>query len=122
MQHINKIPNVTNVGYIDSLVRLVIGIGALTPALLQLSSVGEFSSVLALVSIYPLLTAGLRWDPFYEIVNVRSTHETLISEQVIEDFLERSRLYLMSFTGTAVTRVNNDSVATNDLPSRRKSA
>lgn len=120
MQHINKIPNVTNVGYIDSLVRLAIGIGALTPALLQISSVGEFSSVLALVSIYPLLTAGLRWDPIYEIVNVRSTHETLISEQVIEDFLERSRLYLLSFTG--VNQINNDSAATNDESSQRKSA
>lgn len=124
MPKINKIPNVSNVGYIDSLFRLGIGIAALSPVMLQQTYSPAINSILALISIYPILTSILRWDPFYELLDIRSTRETVKSEQSIEDFLERSRLYLRALATTShVSHVSHvPGSASNEIEKPRKTA
>lgn len=120
MKHRN-LPNVNNIGYIDASLRVALGVGALSPALMQVPHNGwNFVAISALLSIYPLLTAVYRWDPLYQLFDIRSTKESIPQENRIEEYLEVSRQYLSSLTGTS--KLNSSDPAANDGGQQRLSA
>lgn len=123
MKHVKNIPTVYNIGYIDALLRALLGMAMLSPALLQVPknfSEFEAAAVLALFSIYPLISAIIRWDPLYQLLDFRSTKEAVTQEQIIEQFLDKSRQFFRSLSGT--TKVQSQGIAANDEIKHRKSA
>lgn len=118
MKDIRNILNVHNVGYSDAAIRGMLGMAALYPVFMQLQTWG--ASLAALLSIYPLLTAICRWDPFYELFNFATTKVRVARERQIERFLELSRQYFRSLAGTE--RLDTDLPAANDHVQQRKSA
>ena len=121
MQYVRNIPNVNNIGYMDATLRMLVGIALIAPALMQVPhSTWGFVGVSALLSIYPFVTAICRWDPMYQLFDVRSTKETLRQEQIIEAYLEVSRQYVRSLAGT--TNVGSGNSAANDESQSRQCA
>jgi len=121
MKHVKNIPNVYNVGYIDALLRAFLGVAMLLPLLLQApKNYVEAAVVLALFSVYPIISALYRWDPLYQLFDIRSTKEAVTKEQVIEQFLEKSRQFFRSLSGT--TKVQVQVMAANDEIKHRQSA
>lgn len=72
---------IQNLGLIDRVVRLVVGVGLISVAY-YLSVHTEmklhlWDGYLAFViALYPLFTAMLGWDPFYKMADVRSCSDT----------------------------------------------
>ena len=89
------IPNPYNIGFIDRSLRFVIG-GVLFGSIFYLSPstmVNIFGSevmllkLLPIISIYPLLTAWVGWDPVYHIAHIRSS--TRIKGDVCADIVDQ---------------------------------
>jgi len=121
MTHVKNIPSVYNVGYIDAFLRALLGLAMLSPALMQVpKNYLEFAAILALFSIYPIISAIYRWDPLYQLFDIRSTKETIAKEQIIEQFLDKSRQFFGSLSGT--TNVHIQGMAANDEIENRRSA
>lgn len=89
------IPNPYNIGFIDRSLRFIIGgilLGSvfyLTPTAMIniLGSEILLMKLLPIVSIYPLLTAWIGWDPFYHLANIRSSMP--IKEDVCADIVDQ---------------------------------
>ena len=90
-----RIPNPYNVGFIDRSLRFTVGgilLGSvfyLTPAVTVSIFGVEFvlMKLLALVSLYPLLTAWMGWDPIFHALSVRSC--TNMSEDKCGDIVDQ---------------------------------
>ena len=90
-----NIPNPYNVGFIDRSLRFIIGgillgsIFYLTPATTVTVFGFEFMlmKLLALVSLYPLLTAWMGWDPVFHALSVRSS--TGLKEDTCSDIVKQ---------------------------------
>ncbi|WP_455366014.1 YgaP family membrane protein [Kaarinaea lacus] len=89
------IPNPYNIGFIDRSLRFIIG-GILFGSIFYLSpsamvSIAGFEMMLVkllpIVSIYPLLTAWVGWDPFYHLANISSSMP--IKEDVCADIVDQ---------------------------------
>lgn len=92
------IPNPYNIGFIDRSMRFVLG-GVLLGSVFYLTP-GAIVSVmgtevmlmklLPIVSIYPLLTAWLGWDPFYHLFRIKSS--TSIERDVCADIVDQVKV------------------------------
>lgn len=74
-----KIGVIQNLGIVDRVVRVAIGVLLLGGSALHLSvidGVVGWHAYAKLISIYPLLTAMLGWDPLYSLFSVRSCNLT----------------------------------------------
>ncbi len=89
------IPNPYNIGFIDRSSRFVIG-GILFGSIFYLSPAAMVSifgfevmlmKLLPIISIYPLLTAWIGWDPFYHLANISSSMR--IREDVCGDIVDQ---------------------------------
>jgi len=121
MHKVRNIPNVNNVGYIDATIRLLVGVSALLPIFLQIpQNAWDYATILALLSIYPLSTAICRWDPVYELSNIRSTKDAVSAERDIEALLDVSKHFVSSMLG--IRKLENANVAANDEMQYRKRA
>jgi len=76
-----NIPNPYNIGFIDRSLRFIVG-GVLFGSIFYLSSMATVSifgfdvmlmKLLPIISIYPLLTAWIGWDPFYHLAKFNSS-------------------------------------------------
>ncbi len=66
---------IQNLGWLDRVVRTVAGVSVLAFALNALSMNADnvtWAFYLVLLSVYPLLTGMIGWDPIYQSVTVRS--------------------------------------------------
>ena len=89
------IPNPYNIGFIDRSLRFILGgvlLGSafyLTPA--AVVSIAGYDmmlmKLLPIVSIYPLLTAWLGWDPLYHLARINSS--TRIQGDVCADIVDQ---------------------------------
>jgi len=70
-----KITPVQNIGLTDRMLRFFLG-GALFAggvlAMAVMGSVTLWSALAVIVSIYPLMTTMMGWDPFYQMANART--------------------------------------------------
>ena len=91
------IPNPYNIGSIDRSIRFIIG-GVLMGSIFYLTPTAVWSvagtelmlmKFLPLISIYPLITAWLGWDPIYELFN--TTSETRFKSDVCNGLLQQAR-------------------------------
>jgi hypothetical protein len=89
------IPNPYNIGFIDRSLRFVIG-GILLGSVFYLSPLATVTifgvemmlmKVLPIISIYPLLTAWIGWDPFYHLAKIKSSMR--IREDVCADIVDQ---------------------------------
>ena len=89
------IPNPYNIGFIDRSLRFIIG-GILLGSVFYLTPTAMISilgseimlmKLLPIVSIYPLLTAWVGWDPFYHLANIKSSMP--IKEDVCADIVDQ---------------------------------
>ena len=89
------IPNPYNIGFIDRSLRFIIG-GVLLGSVFYLSPAAMISvfgfelmlmKLLPIISIYPLLTAWIGWDPFYHLANIRSSMP--IKEDICADIMDQ---------------------------------
>ena len=89
------IPNPYNIGSIDRSLRFIIG-GVLMGSLFYLTPAAVVSvagtelmlmKFLPLISIYPLLTAWLGWDPIYHLLRINSS--TRIQKDVCADIVDQ---------------------------------
>lgn len=70
-----KLGVIQNLGWLDRVLRAVAGISILAFALNAITMNSENTSwafYVVLVSVYPLLTGMIGWDPIYESVTVKS--------------------------------------------------
>lgn len=65
---------VQNMGWLDRVLRCALGLGLIAAVLVLAQSSEEIGgySYLLIISIYPLMTAILGWDPLYHAGRVRS--------------------------------------------------
>ena len=72
---------VENTSVLDRIIRTLIGVALLVPMIVQLQvsmtdpeAIKELTwqSYAALISVYPLMTAMLGWDPFYAMFHART--------------------------------------------------
>jgi hypothetical protein len=91
------IPNPYNIGFIDRSIRFLIGgvmLGSvfyLTPAAV-VSILGYdvmLMKLLSFLSLYPLLTAWLGWDPIYEAMSFDSA--TQLKEDISADIVDQMK-------------------------------
>ena len=89
------IPNPYNIGFIDRLLRFVVG-GLMLGSVFYLSPtvvVGMFGfeimlmKLFALLSIYPLLTAWLGWDPILNAMSINSA--TKLQEDTCNNIVDQ---------------------------------
>ena len=88
-------PNPYNMGFIDRSLRFFVG-GMMLGSIFYLSpsimaSLFGFEimlmKLLALLSIYPLLTAWIGWDPIYHVLSINSA--TKIREDICGDIVDQ---------------------------------
>jgi len=75
----NKLGVIQNLGLIDRVFRFFVSIFLLAGPMIHLQITGEsmsWQALVALLSIYPLMTAMLGWDPLYSIAKTRSCRLT----------------------------------------------
>jgi len=75
----NKLGVVQNLGLADRVLRLFMSIVFLAGPLIHLQITGELMSwhaLVALLSIYPFMTAMLGWDPLYSMLGTQSCRLT----------------------------------------------
>lgn len=89
------IPNPYNIGFIDRSLRFIIG-GVLLGSVFYLMPTAMISilgseimlmKLLPIVSIYPLLTAWMGWDPFYHLASINSSMP--IKEDMCGDIVDQ---------------------------------
>jgi hypothetical protein len=87
--------NPYNIGFIDRSLRFIAG-GMMLGSIIYLSSSVMVSIIgleimlmklLALLSIYPLLTAWIGWDPVYHMLSINSA--TKIKEDICGDIVDQ---------------------------------
>lgn len=92
------IPNPYNIASIDRSLRFVIG-GVLLGSIFYLTPTAVWSvagtelmlmKILPLISIYPLLTAWLGWDPVYHLLRINSS--TRIQKDVCADIVDQVKI------------------------------
>lgn len=90
-----KIPNPYNIGFLDRSLRFIVG-GAMLGSVIYLSpsvAVSLFGyelmllKVLALLSLYPLLTAWIGRDPIYHLLSINSA--TKLKEDKCGDIVDQ---------------------------------
>jgi len=81
----SKVIHCINVGVVDRLLRLFLGVACLAYLYIShyLLNITSLSLVLALASIYPILTAWVAWDPIYEFLSI-STKRLLHKDTEVE--------------------------------------
>jgi len=92
------IPNPYNIGSIDRSFRFIAG-GILLGSVFYLSpaallTIGGYElmliKVLPIISIYPLGTAWLGWDPFYHLLHINSS--TRIRKDICADIVDQIKV------------------------------
>ena len=92
------IPNPYNIGSIDRSLRFVIG-GILLGSVFYLTSAELFSvggyelmliKLLPILSIYPLGTAWLGWDPIYHLLHIKSS--TRLRGDICADIVDQVKV------------------------------
>ncbi len=71
----NRLGVVYNVGLLDRVVRFIGGFALLTAGAIGMSmtpTITTWESVAILVSVYPVMTAILGWDPLYALFGART--------------------------------------------------
>ncbi len=73
-QHTDKIAPVQNIGLTDRMIRFFGGGALLAWGVFSLMTVNStpLPNIAILLSIYPLMTTIMAWDPFYQLFNARS--------------------------------------------------
>jgi len=109
MQKEKPVTSVFNVGYVDTVIRYVIGVLLLTPVLLQDNILWHLTDFSALLSIYPIVTALIRCDPIYELFGLSTNSHSGLNTGTINQFLETSRIYLFSLPGLGKVHQHHNS-------------
>ncbi len=85
----NTLSAVNNVGYFDTALRGLITLSLLAPVLSMPSALhSSWLTLLALSSIYPLVTLLCRWDPIYDLIHSHRAHKARIKAQQMRDYVQ----------------------------------
>lgn len=74
-----------NIGPLDTAVRLALAGGGLYALTLGAGQVSAWNSVLALLAVYPLVTAICRWDPLYDFAGIRTRRGQFHESQLLAE-------------------------------------
>ena len=114
MRQVRKVTNIYNIGTIDAVLRMAIGVFLLLPLLTQDSAIWHIGDVAALLSIYPITTALNRCDPIYEILGIGTYNTESKHEKYIRQFIEISKSYLLGSRDETKAKVKSSNSDVSD--------
>lgn len=68
-----------NIGIIDRMIRFFVGGGLLFLGVISIvvsETTQVWEAIVVLLAIYPLMTCVMGWDPIYQMIGLRTGHET----------------------------------------------